>query len=1122
MANGGNDHADRLHPGAGTGAATGSATGSSSELSPPSTAGLAGSTQAGEPSPRSVLDNVDEKSESTRPDDKATSRDAARTFMPSDAAKNKDVHTSHDSHDSHDDSDGSSDGDAEDTGRRNDPGDAHREHPDDDDEDDDDDTPPMANEPGAGLQALEVQMSQQANERPASLSLARTVSRAPTIIPRSKRRGLFGQFAILPEVERPYEYRNKTKWLITLIVALTAAGGPLGSSILYPALASLTVDLHTSPTTANLNVALYMLAMGIFPLWWSSFSETLGRRTIYIISFCLFVVFSILSAISKSIGMLIVMRVLAGGASASVQAVGAGTLADIWEPRERGRAMGIFYLGPLTGPLFAPIIGGALAEKWGWESTMWFLTIYGGLAFVMLFFCLPETLARDRRPPRELEKTEKTEKQEKKNKPPQTQTQTQADVEGQATSMAEGEAAESGAAVAPALARMTTTQSVRVQTQRVGSFLKVAFVQPLSVLLYLRFPPILLTVVYGSVTFGSLFVLNVSIQSAFAKPPYQFSELIVGLLYIPSSLGYILASLVGGRWIDNIMAREARKAGRYDAQGRLVFLPEDRMRENAWLSASLFPAALVWFGWTAQHGVYWIVPSIANFVFGFGSMLVFGAVTTMLTEFMPRRSSGGIALNNFLRNIFSCVGAIVAQPLIGAMGYGWLCTMIALLAWIVGNACIFLLRRNGSKWRKSMDEQLNKSQPSAPASVSTRRRNSSLYNTTASGTAELGSTTILSRSSSSRSAARIWSSPTAYTPCTPWPWLSGVSPVSTAQLCTPTGVRRPSAIVSDWTVSIRFPCANPRAQSSAPSSDGSAPNTRMPVPWADSTVPASRPPPPHGVMMASRPPPGAVVRCGAVADAYSRAVGPAPEPTAAVCAFAAATCSCSSSPAVPCPRIMSGWSYGGTSRAPVAAITSAATASRSAAVDPLNTTRAPYPRVAATLGAAEIAGITMCAGSPAVRAASASAWAWLPELCVATPLANPPPASHPGSRLSRSTAWNAPRALKAPTRCMFSHLNQMRSVGRAGVAPSHGVPCSSSAVRGVDTMPSIVRLVKTGVRWTKGRMRLWASTTDARVSGGQVLRSAMADEEGGMEDIVEIERIVKLVARRGLGLFSLE
>lgn len=99
----------------------------------------------------------------------------------------------------------------------------------------------------------------------------------------------------------------------------------------------------------NLSVAMYMLSMSLFPLWWSSFSETLGRRTIYLVSFVLFVVFSILSALSNSIAMLIVMRILGGGAAASVQAVGAGTIADIWESKERGRAMGIFYLGPLMG-----------------------------------------------------------------------------------------------------------------------------------------------------------------------------------------------------------------------------------------------------------------------------------------------------------------------------------------------------------------------------------------------------------------------------------------------------------------------------------------------------------------------------------------------------------------------------------------------------------------------------------------------------------------------------------------------------------------------------------------------------------------------------------------------------
>ena len=120
-----------------------------------------------------------------------------------------------------------------------------------------------------------------------------------------------------------------------------------------------------------------MLSMAIFPMWWSAFSETGGRRSIYIVSFGLFVLFGVLSAVAQSIAMLIVMRMLAGGAAASVQAVGAGTLADIFEVRERGRAMGFFYLGPLCGPLLAPIIGGVVGETWDWRATQWVTVIYG-------------------------------------------------------------------------------------------------------------------------------------------------------------------------------------------------------------------------------------------------------------------------------------------------------------------------------------------------------------------------------------------------------------------------------------------------------------------------------------------------------------------------------------------------------------------------------------------------------------------------------------------------------------------------------------------------------------------------------------------------------------------------
>ena len=77
-------------------------------------------------------------------------------------------------------------------------------------------------------------------DREASATRTRSHSRAPSarsrplsIVPRRKRRGLFAQFAMIPEVDRPYDYSRKTKWTITMVVALAAAGGPIGSNIFY-------------------------------------------------------------------------------------------------------------------------------------------------------------------------------------------------------------------------------------------------------------------------------------------------------------------------------------------------------------------------------------------------------------------------------------------------------------------------------------------------------------------------------------------------------------------------------------------------------------------------------------------------------------------------------------------------------------------------------------------------------------------------------------------------------------------------------------------------------------------------------------------------------------------------
>ena len=63
------------------------------------------------------------------------------------------------------------------------------------------------------------------------------------------------------------------------------------------------------------------------------------------------------------------------------------------------------------------------------------------------------------------------------------------------------------------------------------------------------------------------------------------------------------------------MAREAKKAGRYSdgsEGGSLIYRPEDKAGENAWLGVGVFASLLIWYGCVVQQGVVWWVPVSAT------------------------------------------------------------------------------------------------------------------------------------------------------------------------------------------------------------------------------------------------------------------------------------------------------------------------------------------------------------------------------------------------------------------------------------------------------------------------------------------------------------------------------
>lgn len=65
---------------------------------------------------------------------------------------------------------------------------------------------------------------------PPSPTYAET-ERNPGVVPRLHRRGLLANLVLIPEAERPREYSNRVKWIITAFTAAAGAAAPMGSAM---------------------------------------------------------------------------------------------------------------------------------------------------------------------------------------------------------------------------------------------------------------------------------------------------------------------------------------------------------------------------------------------------------------------------------------------------------------------------------------------------------------------------------------------------------------------------------------------------------------------------------------------------------------------------------------------------------------------------------------------------------------------------------------------------------------------------------------------------------------------------------------------------------------------------
>lgn len=198
-------------------------------------------------------------------------------------------------------------------------------------------------------------------------------------------------------VTPPRTARSAPSPLLAALLLLLTVFGPISMDLYLPLLPALTHELGAATSFAQLTVTSCLVGLALGQLVAGPLSDRFGRRTPLFVGVAAYVVASVLCALSPSVGLLVVARLVQGLAGGVGLVISQSAGRDVYE----GGAL-IRYYGRLTvlaglAAVVGPLLGGQLAKMTDWRGLFLFLAAVGAVILLALAVGFRETLPRGRR-----------------------------------------------------------------------------------------------------------------------------------------------------------------------------------------------------------------------------------------------------------------------------------------------------------------------------------------------------------------------------------------------------------------------------------------------------------------------------------------------------------------------------------------------------------------------------------------------------------------------------------------------------------------------------------------------------------------------------------------------------
>lgn len=419
------------------------------------------------------------------------------------------------------------------------------------------------------------------------------------------------------------------KWLFTGLLGMVCFVVALGSAIVTGDMASPAEYFGVSEEVIILStVTVFVLGFGFGPLVFAPASEEIGRKPIYVVTLGLAVIFIIPCALAKNIATILVCRLIDGLLFSAPMCLIGGSLSDIWDGKERGKAMAVFSAAPFLGPVMGPIFGGLLGDFTStWRWIYWTFLIVAGFFYVVFVVLVPEThhntLLKKR---------------------------------------------------AAHLRKVTGDDSYKALCElKVRSKAEIAKTSLLRPFLLLSELIVFLITIYMSVCYGLLYMFFFAYPVVYMEDK-GWSASKTGIMFIPIGVGVLVACAVTP-FINNDYNKRAQP---YRDRGEL---PPPELRLIPMMFGCWFlPVGLFAFAWSSYLYISWAGPSFSGMAVGFGFLCLYNPANNYVVDSYQHYAASALAAKTFVRSVFGACVPLFTIQMYHRLGNQWATSLMAFIS----------------------------------------------------------------------------------------------------------------------------------------------------------------------------------------------------------------------------------------------------------------------------------------------------------------------------------------------------------------------------------------------------------------------------------------------------------